>query len=249
MADNPDDSGFLSRWSRRKAQVRQGARPAEPAAVVPPVAVHGTALPATAPTAVPTTTAPAVAAGLPAVPSPAAQVAAPADATSPDRPAAEAPLPSMDDVAKLTAESDYSVFTSPRVDPQVRNAALKKLFHADPHFNVMDGLDVYIDDYSKADPLPLSSLRLMQQARVLGLLDDELVDQDKPLPDMPTETAAEGHTAGPDEDTDLQLQPHDAAGPPGAGPGTGSDTTHHTSRTTTSDPASDSPRPGQPGDA
>jgi hypothetical protein len=33
----------------------------------------------------------------------------------------------------------------------VRNAALKKLF-TDPHFNVMDGLDVYIDDYGKPDP-------------------------------------------------------------------------------------------------
>ena len=30
---------------------------------------------------------------------------------------------------------------------------MKKLF-ADPHYNVMDGLDVYIDDYSKPDPIP-----------------------------------------------------------------------------------------------
>jgi hypothetical protein len=29
----------------------------------------------------------------------------------------------------------------------VKNAAMKKLF-ADPHFNVMDRLDIYIDDYS-----------------------------------------------------------------------------------------------------
>jgi hypothetical protein len=39
------------------------------------------------------------------------------------------------------------------VAPEVKNAAFKKLF-ADPHFNVMDGLDIYIDDYSKPDPLP-----------------------------------------------------------------------------------------------
>ena len=31
---------------------------------------------------------------------------------------------------------------------------MKKLF-SDPHFNVMDGLDTYIDDYGKPDPLPL----------------------------------------------------------------------------------------------
>ena len=35
----------------------------------------------------------------------------------------------------------------------VRRAALKKLF-SDPRFNVMDGLDVYIDDYSKTEPIP-----------------------------------------------------------------------------------------------
>ena len=31
---------------------------------------------------------------------------------------------------------------------------MKKLF-SDPHFNVMDGLDTYIDDYGKPDPIPL----------------------------------------------------------------------------------------------
>ena len=41
----------------------------------------------------------------------------------------------------------------PGVDASVKNAALKKLF-ADPHFNVMDGLDTYIDDYGKPDPIP-----------------------------------------------------------------------------------------------
>ena len=30
---------------------------------------------------------------------------------------------------------------------------MKKLF-SDPHFNVMDGLDTYIDDYGKPDPIP-----------------------------------------------------------------------------------------------
>ena len=49
---------------------------------------------------------------------------------------------------------------------------MKKLF-SDPHFNVMDGLDTYIDDYGKPDPIPLSMLRRMNQAAVLGLFDDE----------------------------------------------------------------------------
>ena len=52
------------------------------------------------------------------------------------------------------------------------NAALKKLF-SDPHFNVMDGLDTYIDDYGKPDPLPPVMLRRMAQSTFLGLFDDE----------------------------------------------------------------------------
>jgi hypothetical protein len=56
---------------------------------------------------------------------------------------------------------------------------MKKLF-TDPHFNVMDGLDTYIDDYGRADPIPKSVLRQMVQARMLGLLDDEMEEQPVP---------------------------------------------------------------------
>jgi hypothetical protein len=115
------------------------------------------------------------------------------------------PLPTLEDVAQLTRESDFSRFVAPNVDAQVKNAAMKKLF-TDPHFNVMDGLDTYIDDYNKFEALPKSMLRQMVQARALGLLDDELVEQDKPAPDNPALH----------EDIALQLQPHDAAGQPGA---------------------------------
>jgi hypothetical protein len=82
------------------------------------------------------------------------------------------PLPTMDDVAQLTHQSDYSRFVRPGVDSGVRNAALKKLF-SDPHFNVMDGLDTYIDDYGKPDPIPPSMLRRMTQSAVLGLFDTD----------------------------------------------------------------------------
>ena len=54
----------------------------------------------------------------------------------------------------------------------VRNAAMKKLF-ADPQFNVMDGLDIYIDDYSKSDPIPEAMLRAMTSSKFLKLFDDE----------------------------------------------------------------------------
>jgi hypothetical protein len=56
----------------------------------------------------------------------------------------------------------------PDVDPAVQQAALKKMF-TDPHFNVMDGLDIYIDDYSKPDPLPAGMLERMVQSKMLNL--------------------------------------------------------------------------------
>ena len=64
------------------------------------------------------------------------------------------------------------------VAPEVKNAAMKKLF-ADPHFNEMDRMDIYIDDYSQPDPLPLAMLRQMNGAKFLNLFEDEDQDKDK----------------------------------------------------------------------
>ena len=193
--DKPaDGGGFFSRWSQRKAQARVGAPLAEPVV-----------------TAVPT----------PTDTRPTARVAAPVVATeSPDAtPAAEKPAPpTLDDVAALTHESDYARFVARDVDGPVRNAALKKLF-TDPHFNVMDGLDTYIDDYGIPDPLPEGMLRQMAQSQFLGLFRDE----DKAREDAPDAGTlpALNDDIPPDEDPDLRLQPHDAAGRPGAEPGPG----------------------------
>jgi hypothetical protein len=77
-----------------------------------------------------------------------APAAAAAPATVPSTPAAELPP-----VESLSFDSDFTAFLKPGVDPTVKRAALKKLFR-DPRFNVMDGLDIYIDDYTKADPIP-----------------------------------------------------------------------------------------------
>lgn len=131
----------------------------------------------------------------------------------------EKPSLTLADVEKLTAQSDFSAFAARDVDPAVRNAALKKLFHAEPHFNVMDGLDVYIDDYNTPDPLPKAIMRTMLQARAMGLLDDDLKDQDKPEPDAIPSALAQAHTPSPHEDPDLQLQPDDAAGHESLGKG------------------------------
>jgi hypothetical protein len=145
------------------------------------------------------------------------------------------PAPTLDDVATLAPGDEVSRFVARGVDEAVQRAAVKKLF-TDPHFNLMDGLDIYIDDYGKPDPIPAAMLRQMNQSRSLGLFADEESDEDKPqvpaepaaatIPDQEADPAA-APAAGAvpqtdDEDPDLQLQPDDAAGRPGPDEGAGS---------------------------
>ena len=98
-------------------------------------------------------------------------VAAPAAIQAP-APDDNPPPPTLEDARALTVESDFRPFAARGVAPEVRNAAMKKLF-TDPHFNVMDRLDTYIDDYSQPDPIPRSMLRQLASAKFLGLFDDE----------------------------------------------------------------------------
>ena len=78
----------------------------------------------------------------------------------------------LEEAQALTPASDFRRFVAPDVTPQVRNAALKRLF-TDPQFNVMDGLDIYIDDYGRPDPLPAGMLRKMTQSAFLNLFADD----------------------------------------------------------------------------
>jgi hypothetical protein len=78
------------------------------------------------------------------------------------------PIPTMHDVARLAPDSDYAPFLAPQVGKAVRLAALRKLF-SDPHFNRMDGLDIYIDDYTRPAPLTAAMRATLKHAR--GLLD------------------------------------------------------------------------------
>lgn len=186
--------GFLGRWSRRKLDVREG-KPLDEPAVERPVAVSGSESSATVP--------------LP-VAKPAAQTAEAPESVLPRN---ELP-PSMEDVKTLTPASDFTSFTGANVAPEVSNAAMKKLF-ADPHFNVMDRLDIYIDDYSKPDPLPAAMLRQMASAKFLKLFDDEEEENAAhPLKDdANTHTAqsvAESGTA-PHSLTDNQPDPQHAS--------------------------------------
>lgn len=213
-----DDDNFFSRWSRRKQQVRTGEPlPADPPPPAPSPAPAVRTVPAAAAPAAPTAE------------------ARPAAAPDENRP----PPPTLDDVSSLTPESDFSRFVARDVSPDVRNAAVKKLF-ADPHFNVMDGLDIYIDDYSQPSPLSKADMARMVGAQFLKLVDDP-ADKKPAQPAATASTTAEpdnppdgGPTAATpgepsaaelppphDDHADLQLQPDHAPERERSGPGAG----------------------------
>jgi hypothetical protein len=75
--------------------------------------------------------------------------------------ALEAQLPPVEG---LTLASDFTGFLKEEVSEALRRQALHKLF-ADPHFNRMDGLDIYIDDYSLPDPIPPEAMAKLKHAR------------------------------------------------------------------------------------
>jgi hypothetical protein len=84
------------------------------------------------------------------------------------------PAPDLPSIDSLTHESDFTGFMGKDVEPGLRNQAMKKLF-TDPHyqFEQMDKLDIYLDDYSRPDPIPPEMLRRMYQSKSLFLFEDE----------------------------------------------------------------------------
>jgi hypothetical protein len=137
-----DDSGFLTRWSKRKVAAREGRQAEEQAtaAAASPEAAWALA--------------------------PGEAIAPAAASGRPDEGASALP-PELPPVASLRGlASEYRDFMRAEIDPALKRAALRKLF-ADPHFNVMDGLDVYIDDYSVPDPLPEAMLASLEHAKPL----------------------------------------------------------------------------------
>jgi hypothetical protein len=134
---------------------------------------------------------------------------APVDAPQPQAAAVQPALqpvqqplaaPTLEDVALLTPESDYAAFVAGGVDPAVRRLALKKLF-ADPNFAVMDGLDIYISDYTKASPLTDAMLASLKHAP--NVLDRLFGKNDEP-----------DEAAGPETPSDDTLAVHDEAPAP-----------------------------------
>jgi hypothetical protein len=139
--------GFLSRWSRRKLAAVAQAEAEPPVAGQSPAAFQPDA---TEPFAV-----------APAAPEGAAEPGALPGG------AGEASLPAVE---SLSLSSDFTAFLKEEVSEALRRKALQKLF-SDPHFNQMDGLDIYIDDYSQPDPIPPEILAKLRHARE-WLMDD-----------------------------------------------------------------------------
>ena len=208
---------FFSRWSRRKQDAAKGLPLQEPE----PLEVRTT--------------------------SPPVQVAPPASESiaAPPEPVGTAePLPTLEDAQALAPGSELGAFMRQGVPAEVRNLAVKKLF-ADPHFNVMDGLDIYIGDYNSPDPLPAGMLQKMASAQFMKLVPPEspeplaaegaLLHENPDLGTQGEETAqlvaqsapSQATTALPDlpmsdhDDPDLQLQPIHAPASPDPGPGAG----------------------------
>lgn len=132
---------------------------------------------------------------------------------SPDRQVREdvPPLPTMEDVARLTHDSDYSPFMAKGVDEAVKRSAMKKLF-SDPHFNIMDGLDVYIEDFTKCEPITPAMLASLEHAKELlnpragtqaALM--RLIDQSE-QPDRPASEDAAGAEHVQAHDFQAQVQ-------------------------------------------
>jgi hypothetical protein len=195
--------GFLGRWSRRKLDVKEG-RAVEPEPLVEPQ---------------------------PVIPAEAGIQGALDPRLRGDDEAEKPPPPTLEDAQALTPESDFRRFAMSDVTPDVKNAAMKKLF-ADPRYNVMDGMDVYTGDYSQPDPMPESMLRSLASAKFLGLFDQQEEEEaagPRDVADNPkAQTVAqsgEAPTAVPEPpphaDPDLRLQQDHAAAGEDPGDGTG----------------------------
>ncbi len=207
-----DGDGFMARWSRRKLQVHEPSQPEPPVDADP-----GSPLARGADARQP---APVASTGKTPIASPgaASNTTACAEATPP---------PTLDDVAALQPLApDFSRFVARDVPAQVQHAALSKLF-SDPHFNVMDGLDVYIEDYHHAKPIPAEVLEKLLHRRSLGIFTDKERTQQAMAKDAQAagrdpvaaegagDAVADGYANAPYAETAAEAQAADRSAPAG----------------------------------
>ena len=139
-------------------------------------------------------------------------VAAPATAPAPapasvdvaqtvPAPASATTLPPVE---SLTIDSDFTPFFQPKVGEALKRQALKQLFR-DPQFNVMDGLDVYVGDYSQPDPISPDIVKQMVQGRYIFDPPATRINAQGHVEDVPPEEAAPGVPVDPVADAPAGL--------------------------------------------
>jgi len=201
----PSGGSLLDRWSRLKREAREKERsPADHAAA----ALAGTSAADAAARAVPASTAQPT-----TQPNP--EPTGAADATLRGAPGG-AP-DTLPPVESLTIDSDFSAFLQPKVDEALRRQALKQLFR-DPRFNVMDGLDTYVGDYTQPDPIAPEIVREMVQGRYIfdpppTRVNAQGVVEDVPAEELAAEKLAAAKAPGTPADADA---PPDAETSPAA---------------------------------
>lgn len=201
MTDKNDKpaGGFLSRWSRRKAeQEASDPRQAElePVAEALPKQVADASRPTP---------------GMPPNSSTSAPLQAGVVENRTDSGVSATPSLPLPPVESLTAQSDFTPFMAKDVPAGLRNQAMKKLF-TDPRYALIDQMDIYIADYTQPDPIPVEMLRMMHQSKMLKLFDEEEEQEQK-------ESVAA--SASPDTPERVQAQPSGAPAAAGEGSGGG----------------------------
>ena len=109
----------------------------------------------------------------------------PAAGLATDSPVAPPRMLTLEDAAALTTDADFTPFMASHVDAGVKRLALKQLF-ADPRFNVMDGLDTYIEDYNRFVPMDAVMVAALNHGKALldplGHLLQPLGEMTPPMP-------------------------------------------------------------------
>ena len=178
MAGKDTESGFLSRWSRRKLEGEDARQPdAGKSAAKGATGEEAAAPPAGASEA-----------GRGGV--------VPRDAAPEETDGREL---TEEDVDKLGPGADYTVFMKKGVAPHVQRLALRKLWRSDPVFANLDGLVEYGDDFRAEAAASLGKVAsLWQPGR--GLLKGEEAAAEDDAPAEAPEEVAEATPAGEAEE-------------------------------------------------
>jgi len=130
--------------------------------------------------------------------------------TQPSEEDVQEPIPltdaDMPDIDSLAEDSDFTGFMSPGVSDELRNLALRKLFHA-PVFNIRDGLDEYDEDYTTFEKLGdivtcdmKHQIEDQERKRREALEQEKQARADAELEEVPEDTAEDMTEDMPDEE-------------------------------------------------